>query len=62
MAQPNVAKMLSDTQRMKNTPIDVCAKTAFVTLTTGIMSPFHLCALLGMGNFTKVVRVFADRE
>jgi hypothetical protein len=31
-----------------------------LTLTTGSVSPIHLHVLLGVGNFTKVVRVCAD--
>jgi hypothetical protein len=26
----NIAKIMSDTEQMKNTPMHVCAKTAFV--------------------------------
>jgi hypothetical protein len=28
--EKNIAKIISDTERMKNTPIHVCVKTAFV--------------------------------
>jgi hypothetical protein len=38
-----MAKTVSDTERMKNTPILVCAKTAFLTLTTGIMFLLITC-------------------
>jgi hypothetical protein len=35
------AEIVSDSEQMKHTPIQVCAKTAFVTLTrpTGIIFP-----------------------
>jgi hypothetical protein len=33
----SIAEIVSDTEQMKNTPIHVCAKTVFVTLTTGII-------------------------
>jgi hypothetical protein len=32
-----------------------------VTLTTGIMFPVHVHALLGAGKFTKLVRMCVDR-
>jgi hypothetical protein len=32
-----------------------------VILTTGIMFPIHVRAILGVGDFTKVVSVGADR-
>jgi hypothetical protein len=36
---------------MKNAPILLCAKSAFVILTTGInFSAMHLHAFLGVGN------------
>jgi hypothetical protein len=93
-----IAIIVSDTERMKNTPIHVCTKTAFVGWPTtesrrisalynfssfnyylrkyfkllyknvygnfnhrNHVSPVHLHALVGVGNFTKVVRVCADR-
>jgi hypothetical protein len=33
----NIAKIVSDTKRMQNTPTHVCAKTALVTVTVGII-------------------------
>jgi hypothetical protein len=59
-----IAKIVSDTEQMKNTPIHVYTKTAFVygNFNHGYnVSPVHLHALLGVGNFTKVVRLCANR-
>lgn len=49
-------KTIADTEQMKNTPIPFCAKTAFVSLNTGI---FFL--LFTSRRFWWVVRVRADR-
>jgi hypothetical protein len=37
------ANIVSDTERMKNTPIHVCSKTAFVSLTTCIIFLLFTC-------------------
>jgi hypothetical protein len=36
MEEKSTAKIVSDTEQMKKTPIHVCGKTAFVTLITSI--------------------------
>jgi hypothetical protein len=33
----SIAKTATDTERMKNTALHICAKTVFVTLATGMM-------------------------
>jgi hypothetical protein len=57
------AKIVSDTEIMKNTPIHVFAKSASVTLTTGIISLLFTSCTFGCGEFYErwVVRVCADR-
>jgi hypothetical protein len=59
----SIAKIVSDTERMKNTPTDVCAKTAFVTLSTGIILSYSLACTSGCGEFYGrwVVGVCAGR-
>jgi hypothetical protein len=39
----NVANIVTDSERMNNIPIHVCAKTDFVSLTTGIMFFLFTC-------------------
>jgi hypothetical protein len=52
----SIAKMLSGAEPMKNTPIRVCDKTAFVTLTTGIILLSFTCMPCWVwGNFTNDV-------
>jgi hypothetical protein len=57
------AKIVSDTEIMKNKPIHVFAKPASVIVTTGIISLLFTACTLGRGEFYErwVVRVFADR-
>jgi hypothetical protein len=45
-------RIASDTEQMKNTPIRVCVKIAFVNYRYNF-SPIYFQALLGMRNFHK---------
>jgi hypothetical protein len=42
-----ISKIVSETEKMKNTPIHVCAKTAFITLTAGTFLSYSLACTFG---------------